>query len=36
VPFPGAGEHSGVISSTILIAALSVALYLLFKRREWL
>jgi magnesium transporter len=36
VPFPGAGEPSGVISSTILIAVLSVALYLLFKRREWL
>ena len=36
VPFPGAGEHSGVISSALLIAVLSVALFLLFKRREWL
>jgi magnesium transporter len=36
VPFPGSGEHSGVIVSTLVIAAVTVGLYVLFRRRDWL
>jgi magnesium transporter len=36
LPYPGAGQFSGVITSTALIAALSLALYIAFKRRDWL
>ncbi len=36
VPYPGFGRTSGVIDSTALIAVLSGALYLLFRRRDWL
>jgi magnesium transporter len=36
VPFPGSGADSGVIASTALIIGLSVGLYLIFRRRDWL
>jgi len=36
LPYPGAGTHVGVLSSTALIAILSVILYAAFKRRDWL
>lgn len=36
LPFPGFSETSGFISSTILIAALSLTLFLIFKRKNWL
>jgi len=36
LPFPGAGTHVGVLSSTALIAVLSAVLYAAFKRRDWL
>jgi magnesium transporter len=36
VPYPGFGQHSGVITSTVLLAVLSGGLYLLFKRLDWL
>jgi magnesium transporter len=36
VPYPGSGTHSGVITSTALIVLLSVALYALFRRQDWL
>jgi magnesium transporter len=36
VPYPGFGETSGVVVSAILLVILSAALYLSFKRRDWL
>jgi magnesium transporter len=36
VPYPGFGQHSGVITSTVLLAVLSGGLYLLFRRLDWL
>ncbi len=36
VPFPGFGETSGVIASTVIIVAISLGLYMLFRRRGWL
>jgi magnesium transporter len=36
VPFPGFAHHSGFLTSSILIVVLSVILYLVFKRKEWL
>jgi magnesium transporter len=36
VPYPGFATHTGFITSTIIIAALSVFLYLLFRRWDWL
>lgn len=36
VPYPGFGETSGVVVSTALVLVCSVALYVLFKRRDWL
>lgn len=36
VPYPGSGEHSGVLLSVVLIGVVSGALYLLFRKREWL
>jgi magnesium transporter len=36
VPYPGFGRHSGAVTSTLLIVLLSGALYLLFKRLDWL
>jgi magnesium transporter len=36
VPYPGFGHHSGLITSTALIVVLSVSLYFVFKRKDWL
>ena len=36
VPYPGAGQVSGVVTSTLLMLVASVGLYLVFKRRDWL
>lgn len=36
VPYPGFGTQAGVVVSTMLIVVLSAALYLGFRRREWL
>jgi magnesium transporter len=36
VPYPGFGQHSGVVTSTVLLVVLSGGLYLLFKRLGWL
>ena len=36
VPYPGSGDVSGVIASTVLILLLSLGLYLEFRRRDWL
>ena len=36
VPYPGSGTTSGVLVSAGLIVAMSGALYLLFRRRDWL
>ena len=36
VPYPGFGRHSGFITSTVVMIVLSIALYLAFRRRDWL
>ncbi|HJQ76087.1 MAG TPA: magnesium transporter CorA family protein [Acidimicrobiia bacterium] len=36
VPYPGSGRLSGVVISTMLILGVSVALYFLFRRNDWL
>ncbi|HEY6423049.1 MAG TPA: magnesium transporter CorA family protein [Pseudonocardiaceae bacterium] len=36
VPYPGFGTTSGFYASTISIVLLSVGLYVLFRRRDWL
>ncbi len=36
VPYPGFGRHIGLYESTFIIVALSVALYVIFKRKDWL
>jgi magnesium transporter len=36
IPFPGYEHHSGFIISSVLIAVLSVTLYITFKRNDWL
>ena len=36
VPYPGSGDTSGVVTSATLIVGLSTALYILFRRQEWL
>jgi Mg2+ and Co2+ transporter CorA len=36
VPYPGSGQPSGVVTSTLLLAILAGGLYLLFKRLDWL
>lgn len=36
VPFPGFGGTSGVIVSSLVIVAVSLSLYILFRRRGWL
>ena len=35
VPYPGFGHASGFYASTTMIVVLSVALYVLFRRRNW-
>lgn len=36
VPYPGFGREWGVITSSALMVILSAALYVLFRRRDWL
>jgi magnesium transporter len=36
VPYPGFSHHSGFIASTLLIVGLSLALYVTFRRNDWL
>jgi magnesium transporter len=36
VPYPGSGEVSGVIFSTVLIVGASLLLYWVFRRKDWL
>ena len=36
VPYPGSGETSGVIISGLLVVAMSSALFVLFRRKDWL
>lgn len=36
VPYPGFGEHWGFWFSTILMIGIAAALYVVFKRRNWL
>src|SRR5215217_4316063 len=36
VPYPGFAQHSGFVTSAVLLVALSASLYLLFKRIAWL
>ena len=36
VPYPGSGETWGVIAAAALVVVLSGALYLVFRRRDWL
>jgi magnesium transporter len=36
VPFPGSGQISGVILSTVLILGASSGLYYIFRRNDWL
>jgi len=36
VPYPGFQQAGGFISSSVMIAALGVGLYLLFKHKGWL
>jgi magnesium transporter len=36
VPYPGFLDTSGFVVSSLLIVALSVGLYLAFRRRDWL
>lgn len=36
VPYPGSGDTWGVVASIVLMIVLSVGLYQLFRRRDWL
>ncbi|MBW8481655.1 magnesium transporter CorA family protein [Actinomadura parmotrematis] len=36
VPYPGYSAHSGFVVSSVVIVLLSVGLYLVFKKRDWL
>jgi magnesium transporter len=36
VPFPGFAHHAGFLTSSILIVVLSLILFFVFKRKEWL
>ncbi|HEX2894810.1 MAG TPA: magnesium transporter CorA family protein [Marmoricola sp.] len=36
VPYPGFAHHSGYVTSSVLIVALSGLLYVAFKRKDWL
>ena len=36
VAYPGFGDRSGLIASTIVITSLAATLYILFRRRNWL
>jgi magnesium transporter len=36
VPYPGFGHHSGFIASTAIIVVLSLLLYGIFRRNDWI
>ena len=36
VPFPGSGETAGVIVASLIIVVVTVGLYVLFRRKDWL
>jgi magnesium transporter len=36
VPFPGFAHYSGFVSSVVLMVALSICLYVVFRRKGWL
>jgi magnesium transporter len=36
LPYPGFANISGFIASTLLIVGLSVGLFVVFKRKDWL
>ena len=36
IPYPGFGTHAGFWVSTVVMVVLSVALYLVFRRRDWI
>ena len=36
VPYPGFARHSGFVVSAVLMLALSLTLYIMFRRKEWL
>ena len=36
VPYPGAGENSGLISAAILVVVPAVAVYALMRKNDWI
>jgi len=36
LPYPGFADASGFVTSTLLIVLLSVALFVIVKRKDWL
>jgi magnesium transporter len=36
VAYPGFGNESGFVVSTVIIAAIAVALFVIFKNKKWL
>jgi magnesium transporter len=36
VPYPGFGREAGVAASAVIIGAVSLVLYVLFRRRDWI
>ena len=36
VPYPGFGNHWGVWTSSVLLVALTLGLYLLFRKKDWI
>jgi magnesium transporter len=36
VPYPGFSEHSGFLTSVVVLIVTGIGLYLIFKRRDWL
>jgi magnesium transporter len=36
VPYPGFSEHSGVVSSLVIMIVVASVLYVVFKRKDWL
>jgi magnesium transporter len=35
VPYPGFGETSGFLASVLIMLAIAVSLYIVFKRKKW-
>jgi magnesium transporter len=36
LPFPGFGEHAGFVTSSLVIVIVTIALFVAFKRQDWL